>query len=63
LRLEGVAGKIDTVSAGARQDHRLTMFDRLWHGTRVTVLFAVLVWALSVSIGAYRLFREFVSPR
>ena len=63
LRLEGMAGKIDTVSAGARQDRRLSLFDRLWHGTRATVLFAVVVWALSVSIGAYRLYREFASRR
>ncbi len=62
LRLEGVAGKIDIVSAGARRDHRLSLFDMLWHGTRTAVLFAILVWGVAVSIGAYRLYREFASP-
>jgi len=55
LLLEGVAEKRIT---GTGLDYRLTVFDTLWHGPRATMLLAILVWAFSVSVGAYRLYRE-----
>lgn len=60
LLLEGVAEKSTT---GTGRDYRLTVFDTMWHGPRTTVLFAILAWAFSVSIGAYRLYRDLTIGR
>lgn len=55
LRLEGEAGRLE-VNAGS--DYRLTILDRLWHGPRTAVMFAILAWGFSVSIGAYKVYRD-----
>lgn len=58
LRLVGVAGQIQTLSGAIREDRRLTRFDTLWHGSRQTVLFSILVWVFSVTVGAYKLYKD-----
>ncbi len=58
LRLVGVAGQIQTLSGAIREDRRLTRFDTLWHGSRQAVLFSVLVWVFSVTVGAYKLYKD-----
>jgi hypothetical protein len=60
LLLDGVAEKSTT---GTGRDYRLTVFDTMWHGPRTTVLFAILAWAFSVSVGAYRLYRDVTNGR
>jgi hypothetical protein len=40
------------------QDLRLSWFDRLWYGSRTALLFSIGVWAASVALGAYKLFRD-----
>jgi hypothetical protein len=60
LQLEGKVGRL---VVNAKTDHRLTLFDRLWHGPRMTVLFAILAWAFSVSMGAYKLYRDVTGSR
>ena len=59
LRLAGVAGHIQTLAGAAREDRRLTRFDSLWYGSKPTVLFSILVWVFSVTLGAYKLYKEF----
>jgi len=39
-------------------DHRLSMFDKLWYGSRTALLFSILVWVASVTVGAYKLYKE-----
>ena len=58
LRLMGVAGQIQTLSGAIREDRRLTRFDTLWHGSKQTVLFSILVWVFSVTVGAYKLYKD-----
>jgi hypothetical protein len=59
LRLAGVAGHIQTLAGAAREDRRLTRFDSLWYGSKPAVLFSILVWVFTVTLGAYKLYREF----
>ncbi|MEO5862613.1 MAG: toll/interleukin-1 receptor domain-containing protein [Burkholderiales bacterium] len=59
LRLAGVAGHIQTLAGAVREDKRLTRFDSLWYGSKPMVLFSILVWAFSVTLGAYKLYKEF----
>jgi hypothetical protein len=61
LRLDGVAGKADLSSGGLREDLRVTVLDALWHNAQVVVLLSIAVWAVSVSTGAYRLYRDFAT--
>ena len=58
FRLDGMANHVKTGSVQFAKDHRLTRFDTLWHNTRVTVLFAILVWVFPTTVGAYRLLQE-----
>lgn len=46
------------VGGGQLRDHRLSLFDKLWHGSRTALLFTILVWVTTVTIGAYRLVKE-----
>lgn len=59
LHLAGVAGHIQTLAGAAREDRRLTRFDSLWYGSKPTVLFSILVWVFSVTLGACKLYKEF----
>ncbi len=56
------SGRVDKIQsrlgAGQPTDHRLSLFDTLWHGSRTTLLFSILVWATTVTVGAYRLVKE-----
>jgi len=60
LLVEGVAEKSAT---GAGRDYRLTVFDTMWHGPRTIVVFAILAWVFSISIGVYRLYRDVTKGR
>ena len=59
LSLGGVADHIQTLAGAAKEDRRLTRFDTLWYGSKPTVLFTILVWVFSVTLGAYKLYKEF----
>lgn len=59
LALAGVAGHIQTLAGATKEDRRLTRFDTLWYGSKPTVLFSILVWGFSVTLGAYKLYKEF----
>jgi hypothetical protein len=61
LRLDGVAGKVDVSSGGVKEDLRASALEALWHNAQAAVLLSIAVWALSVSTGAYRLYRDFVA--
>jgi TIR domain len=61
LGLAGVAGHIQTLAGASKEDRRLTRFDTLWYGSKPTVLFTILVWVFSVTLGAYKLYKEFKS--
>ncbi len=61
VSLIGVAGHLQTLAGAVREDRRLTRFDTLWYGSKPTVLFSILVWALTVSAGAFKLYKEFKS--
>jgi len=56
------AGRVDRIQSrvgGAQAvDHRLSLFDKLWYGSRTTLLFSILVWVASVTVGAYKLYKE-----
>ncbi|MCC7546279.1 MAG: toll/interleukin-1 receptor domain-containing protein [Burkholderiales bacterium] len=53
------AGRIQSrLGGGPPVDHRLSLFDRLWYGSRTALLFSILVWVASVTVGAYKLYRE-----
>jgi TIR domain len=55
----GEVGKLRSrLGSGPPTDHRLTLFDKLWHGSRPAILFSILAWAAAVSIGAYKLYKE-----
>ena len=59
MRLAGIAGHIQTLDGANREDRRLTRFDTLWYGLKPAVLFSILVWVFSVTLGAYKLYKEF----
>ena len=59
VTFSGRVAKIQSrLGAGQPTDHRLSLFDTLWHGSRTTLLFSILVWATTVTVGAYRLVKE-----
>ena len=61
MRLSGIAGEVQTLAGAVREDRRLTRFDNLWYGSKATVLFSILVWAFTVTVGAYKFYKEFKS--
>ncbi|MDP1550864.1 MAG: hypothetical protein Q8L97_12045 [Nitrosomonas sp.] len=58
VRLEGEAGVILTGSGSFTKDHRLTLFDRLWHDSRLIVIFSIMAWVCSATVAAYKMYRE-----
>lgn len=58
LRVDGEAGAIRTRSGELTNDHRLTLFDRLWHSSRPAIIFSIVVWVFSVTVGAYKMYKE-----
>ena len=61
LRLNGIAGNVQTLAGAVREDRRLSRFDLLWYGSKTAVLFSILVWAFTVTAGAYKVYQEFKS--
>ena len=61
LRLDGVAGKVYVSSGGGKEDLRVTALDALWYSAQAAVLLSIAAWALCVSTGAYRLYRDFAT--
>ncbi len=59
VSLIGVAGYLQTLAGAVREDRRLTRFDTLWYGSKLSVLFSILVWALTVTVGTFKLYKEF----
>jgi len=59
VRFNATVEKIQSRTGGAKAvDHRLSLFDKLWHGSRTALLFTILVWVASVTVGAYKLYKE-----
>ena len=56
LLLEGVAGRLETSSTGVKRDHRLTLLETFWHGSRATILLVAAACVLSIAIGIYRFY-------
>jgi type IV secretory pathway TrbD component len=61
VRLVGEPREMVLVSGGLTRDLRLTLLETLWNNAQVAVLVSIAVWATSISAGAYRLYREFVT--
>jgi hypothetical protein len=55
----GMAKEIRTKHGQIQVQHRLTALDALWHNARLAVLFTIITTAFSISLGAYRLWKEF----
>lgn len=58
FRLSGAAGHIRTGSREFPSDHRLTRFDVLWQSSKLAILFAIVVWVFSTTLGGYKLYKE-----
>jgi hypothetical protein len=58
VRLAGRLSEVALTSGAQTHDLRLTAFQAVWHNAQLVVLFSVAAWALSVSAGAYRLYRD-----
>ena len=58
LRLEGTVGRIQTLAGTVKQDQRLTRFDALWHGAKTAILFSIVIWVFSATLGGYKLYKE-----
>jgi len=59
LSFRGTVNEIQSrIGGGELRDHRLSLFDKLWHGSRTALLFTILVWVTTVTVGAYRLVKE-----
>ena len=61
LRLNGIAGNVQTSAGASREDRRLTRFDALWYGSKAAVLLSILVWVFTVTAGVYKVYQEFKS--
>lgn len=55
-------GRVDSIQSrtggGPPVDHRLSLFDTLWHGARTMLLLGMVAWGTSVTVGAYKLVQE-----
>jgi hypothetical protein len=58
VRLEGVVGRADRASGGAKQDLTSTALDAIWYGSRSVVLVVALLWAILISAGMYKFLRH-----
>jgi hypothetical protein len=59
VKFTGEVGKLQSrLGSGPPTDHRLSLFDKLWYGSRAAILFSILAWAASVGIGGYKLYKE-----
>lgn len=58
LRLTGETGKISSRTGESSKDHRLTLFDRLWHDQKLVIIFGIIVWVGSIVLGAYKIYQE-----
>lgn len=58
LRLIGEAGKIVSRSGEWTKDHRLTVFDKLWHNQRLAIILSIVLWVGSVVVGTYKIYQE-----
>lgn len=53
VQLDGIAGRVMTEADNRRIDHRLTVFDTLWHRPRLAILLALVLWLLPTMAGAF----------
>jgi hypothetical protein len=59
VKFTGEVEKIQSrLGSGAAVDHRLSLFDTLWYGSRAAILFGIAAWVASVSVGGYKLYRD-----
>jgi hypothetical protein len=63
VRLVGKPREMILVSGGLTRDLRLTFLETVWNNAQVAVLVSIAIWATSISAGAYRLYREFVTGK
>jgi hypothetical protein len=59
LVADGMAKQIRTKDGQIPVQHRLTALDALWHNARLAVLFTIVSAVFTVSLGAYRLWKDF----
>lgn len=59
LVADGMAKQIRTKDGQIPVQHRLTALDALWHNARLAVLFTIITAVFTISLGAYRLWKEF----
>lgn len=58
VTLDGVAKKIEAGPANFVRDQRLTFFDELWQNQKIALLFGIVVWFFSTTVGLYKLRKE-----
>jgi hypothetical protein len=57
LRLDGIAGRAATGSTDFTRDHRLSVFEHLWHGRRAVVMFGSGTFVVAFTLLAYHVHR------
>ena len=60
LLANGMAKQIRTKDGQIPVQHRLTALDALWHNARLAVVFTIITAVFTASLGAYRLWKEFM---
>jgi hypothetical protein len=56
LRVSGTANVARIGSSHFSKNYCLTVFDSIWHGSRLTILFSIACWVLPTTMGVYRWF-------
>jgi hypothetical protein len=57
MALQGIADKVTSGSSDYNKDHRLTIYNVLWHNYKVVALFAALCWVAGTTVGFYKVFK------
>jgi hypothetical protein len=58
VRMEGVAGKLESGPAGSVEDRRPSRFDLLWKNSTLVTLFTVLAWLVPTLIAVRKYYKE-----
>jgi hypothetical protein len=58
IRVEGVAGKLESGLAGSVEDRRPSEFDLLWKNSALVPLFTVLAWLVPTLVAVRKYYRE-----
>lgn len=58
IRMEGVAGKLESGPAGLIEDRRPSRFDLLWKNSTLAALFTVLAWLVPTLVAVRKYYKE-----